>query len=92
MSFRYRLPEGRMVGSMTFTPTPAEMSGTVSDLVSSEAVTTGAAVALTYHGYKRTGSLIWALIWGLAGKKLPIVAVPVAIAQGYGKRKPCPTE
>lgn len=46
--------------------------------------------ALVYHGYRRTGSIVWALLYGLAGKKLPIVAVPVALAQGFGQKKSCP--
>ncbi len=71
----------------TDTPvTPA----TLSDAFSSPSVKTAALVALTYHGYKRTGSIIWAMIYGLAGRTIPVVAVPVALAQGYGSRKPCP--
>lgn len=49
-----------------------------------------AAVALIYHGYKRTGSLALALLYGLAGRYVPTVAVPVALAQGFGKKKECP--
>ena len=64
----------------------------IRDLVKSDAVSTGSAVALVYHGYKRTGSIVWALIYGFAGKKVPIVAVPVALAQGFGKRRICTTE
>ena len=92
MSFRYRLPEGRPVGSMTYAPARNALDGTVTDLVKSDAVTTGAAIACVYHGYRRTGSLIWALIWGVAGKKLPVVAVPVALAQGFARRKTFTTE
>lgn len=89
MSFRYRLPEGRPVGQMSYTPSPA---GDIADVVKSDAVTTGAAIACVYHGYRRTGSLIWALIWGIAGKKIPVVAVPVALAQGFAKKRTCTTE
>lgn len=46
--------------------------------------------ALVYHGYKRTGSIIWALLYGLAGKEMPAIAAPIAIAQGFGHKKPCP--
>ncbi len=49
-----------------------------------------AAVALIYHGYKRTNSLVVALLYGIAGRYVPGVAVPVAIAQGFGKKKECP--
>lgn len=77
-------------GTVVATPPPAQTSFNLTDFVHSDSFETGAAIALTYHGYKRTGSLIWAVIYGLAGKWLPAVAVPVALAQGYGERKPCP--
>lgn len=62
------------------------------ELVASDAVTYSAAAALVYHGYKRTGSIIWALVYGFAGKKVPVIAVPVALAQGFGRRRTCTTE
>lgn len=40
-----------------------------------------------YHGYKRNNSIGWAIAWGVAGGIAPIVTVPVALAQGFGKRK-----
>jgi hypothetical protein len=58
--------------------------------LTSESLRTASAIALTYHGYRRTGSLVWALIYGLAGKWFPVGAVPIALAQGFGQRKPCP--
>ena len=64
--------------------------GDVADVVHSDGVKLAAGIALTYHGYKRTGSLVWALVYGLAGKLLPTVAVPVSLAQGFGQKKPCP--
>jgi hypothetical protein len=57
------------------------------DQLDSPTVKTAAAVAMTYHGYKRTGSILWALLYGLAGKTVPLIAVPVAAAQGFGKKK-----
>jgi hypothetical protein len=69
-------------------PVPATTS--LHDFVTSDTVSTAATLAMTYHGYKRTGSLIWALVYGLAGRWVPVVAVPVAMAQGFGERKPCP--
>lgn len=51
------------------------------------AVSVAAAGASAYHGYKRTGSVGWAFGWFLFGGALPIFAVPVALAQGYGKKK-----
>jgi hypothetical protein len=43
--------------------------------------------ACTYHGYKRNQSWGWALGWGLLGSAFPFIGVPVALAQGFGKRK-----
>ncbi len=43
--------------------------------------------ACIYHGYKRNDSLAWALVWGLAGGFFPVVAVPIAVAQGFGERR-----
>lgn len=60
------------------------------DTINSEPVSTASAIALTYHGYKRTGSIIWALIYGALGKWKPVVAVPIAVAQGFGNKKVCP--
>lgn len=40
-----------------------------------------------YHGYKRNNSVGWAIVWGLLGSLFPIITVPVAFAQGLGKRK-----
>jgi hypothetical protein len=70
----------------------ATTSQKVTDFIDSDAFKTGAGAALIYHGYRRTGSLIWALLYGLAGRELPMLAVPVAIAQGFGKRRICTTE
>jgi hypothetical protein len=61
----------------------------LSGVISSPAVKTASAALLTYHGYRRTGSILWALLYGLAGRTVPIVAVPIAAAQGIGKRKTC---
>lgn len=41
-----------------------------------------------YHGYKRNGGSVgWAIGWGLLGGIFPIIVIPVAFAQGIGKRK-----
>lgn len=64
----------------------APATTTVADRIDVSAI---AGAALVYHGYRRTGSLIWALLYGIAGKQVPAVAIPVAIAQGFGHRKNC---
>lgn len=71
-------------------PATASPSTSLHDVLTSDGVKTASAIGLTYHGYKRTGSIVWALLYGLAGRTFPTVAVPVALAQGYGERKPCP--
>lgn len=51
-----------------------------------------AAVAMgasAYHGYKRNepggNPVAWALWWGFWGALLPIITVPIALAQGFAK-------
>lgn len=66
---------------------PAETS--LRDRLNSEPVSTVAAAALAYHGYRRTGSIAWALVYALAGKWFPIEAVPIALGQGFGTKKEC---
>lgn len=39
-----------------------------------------------YHGYKRNNSIGWAIWWGFAGGAVPLFAIPIALAQGYGQR------
>ena len=62
----------------------------IADVVDSDSFRYAAGVALVFHGYRRTGSILWALLYGLAGKEIPVVAVPVALAQGFGHKKSCP--
>jgi hypothetical protein len=40
-----------------------------------------------YHGYKRNKSIGWAIGWGLLGGLFPIIVLPLAAAQGFGKPK-----
>jgi hypothetical protein len=40
-----------------------------------------------FHGYRRNSSVIWALIWAAGGFVCPIVTIPIAIHQGFGKKK-----
>lgn len=70
----------------------AESAPTLSSLINSSSVKTASAILLTYHGYRRTGSIIWALLYGALGRTVPVVAVPIAAAQGIGKRRICTTE
>ena len=35
------------------------------------------------------GKIVWALLYGLAGRLVPVAAVPIAVAQGLGQKKAC---
>ncbi len=50
-------------------------------------IKTALALAYTYHGYKRTGSVAWALGYLIAGKVAPVVTGAVVLAQGFGDKK-----
>lgn len=66
-------------------PRTGAITGAFSDLDYALAVT-GTALG-AYHGYKRNDSIGWAIAWGLLGGAFPIIALPIAYAQGYGQRK-----
>lgn len=41
-----------------------------------------------YHGYKRNDDSIgWAVAWGIFGGLLPVISIPISLAQGFGKEK-----
>lgn len=44
------------------------------------------AAAGAYHGYQRNQTVGSAILWGIFGSVLPVIAIPVALAQGFGKR------
>lgn len=62
--------------------TPA-WAATLRKIYNFVAPVTGA--ASIYHGYKRNDSIGWALWWGLMGAAFPIITIPIALAQGFGK-------
>lgn len=41
--------------------------------------------ALAYHGYMRTRSIFWAIVYGVAGETVPLVAGVVALVQGFAQ-------
>lgn len=43
------------------------------------------AAASAYHGYKRNGSVGWAVGWAFFGSVAPVLALPIALAQGFGE-------
>lgn len=85
----YRSKRRALLGDDSAAPAEAP---SLAGIVSSPAVKTASMAALTYHGYRRTGSILWALFYGLVGRTVPVVAVPIAAAQGFGKRKTCTVE
>ena len=40
-----------------------------------------------FHGYRRTGSVLWALAYGLSARVAPVVTGAVVVAQGFGQKK-----
>jgi hypothetical protein len=63
-----------------FTPNPSGMFWTL--------LSAAGAGLSSYHGYKRNvaeNPIAWALWWGLWGSVLPIITLPIAIAQGYAE-------
>jgi hypothetical protein len=71
--------------SGTYIGTQKDLQG-LSDNANMAIGTVGAGAA-AYHGYKRTGSVGWAIGWALLGGMFPVVTIPVALAQGSGKKK-----
>lgn len=49
------------------------------------ALGTVAAAVCAYHGYRRNDSAGWAAGWAFFGSVAPILALPIALAQGFGK-------
>lgn len=40
-----------------------------------------------YHGFRRTGAIGWAVVWGAAGYVIPVIVPVVGFAQGFAKPK-----
>ena len=46
------------------------------------------ALAAAYHGYRRSGgSKLWAIPWAVGGFVCPVITLPLAINQGFAKKK-----
>lgn len=83
MSHYHKTNRRPLLGDDTVPAEPVK----IGDIVNSPNVKIASGIALTYHGYRRTKSILWALVYGMLGKWKPAIAVPVAVAQGYGKPK-----
>lgn len=60
---------------------------TLATFTSSPVVKTAATAAGVFHGYRRTGSVLWALLYGLAARTSPVITGAVVAAQGFGQKK-----
>lgn len=69
-------------------PPASSSSFSLSDALKSDNVKLAAGALMAFHGYRRSnGSIMWAAIWALLGRWEPEYVVPVAFAQGFGRRK-----
>lgn len=48
---------------------------------------TALTAAAAYHGYRRNGSVLWAVLWVIGANIAPVIAGAVAVAQGFGQSK-----
>lgn len=39
-----------------------------------------------FHGYRRNNSIGWAIGWAVLGGLFPVIAIPIMLAQGFGKK------
>lgn len=67
------------------TPAPSPCSSPLWRGIFALAGLAGAGLGI-YHGWKRTHSTPWTAVWGVAGGLFPVIAVPVMLVQGFGKR------
>lgn len=81
-----------MITSNLFSTSPAvgkigESQSTLEIPAWYSVMSTVGVAAGAYHGYKRDNSIGWAIGWAVLGGLVPFITIPVAIAQGFGKRK-----
>jgi hypothetical protein len=63
------------------------------DFITTDNAKLAAGALCAFHGYRRSnGSILTALAWALLGKWKPLYVVPIALAQGVGRRKVWSTE
>lgn len=59
----------------------------IDDAVHTGAGRTVAMAANAFHGYRRNGSIMWALAWAALGYTAPVITTVIATAQGFGHKK-----
>lgn len=81
--------EPKRIGPETPSPDKSSPDKPLDDMIPDwvRYVSTAAGVACAYHGYRRTGSVWWAIGWSLFGALAFPLAVPIALAQGFGEAK-----
>lgn len=80
-------PMGRYLGEATLEKQETVDRRPISVLKAAYAIAGLAGTAIgAYHGYKRNDSVGWAIGWALLGGLFPVIVIPVAFAQGIGKR------
>jgi hypothetical protein len=86
---RHVLPAARVGFNPQPEPPPARAMGEVNvGAATWAALSTASMAASAFHGYKRNQSVGWALVWGAFGALFPVITPVIAVAQGYGDRKP----
>lgn len=78
-------PQGAATGGMVGAAT-----GQIGQIATAENIWSALSLAGTiggaYHGYRQSRSVGWAIVWALLGGLFPVITIPVAVAQGFGKR------
>jgi len=66
---------------------PTSAIAKIDDAVHTGAGRTVAMAANAFHGYRRNGSIGWALAWAALGYAAPVITTVIATAQGFGHKK-----
>lgn len=78
-------PLGQVASPVPSPLVATEASAPSATMTAYRVASVAAGAALAFHGYKRTGSVGWALAWALGGGLVWPVGLGIAFAQGFGK-------
>ncbi len=87
MQHYHRTQRPALMGDDVASPAVVEDKGDDTPILDEPIVKAAITGAGVYHGYKRTGSVTWALVYGLLARLAPVTTGAVVIAQGFGKPK-----